>query len=102
MYKRQGQIGALSGTVHSILTRIREGSEPLRIGIPKSPNSVLHAILTALESEDYINATDQEAYVQWLRHHILTEIRPEIFKQELYDMSPEAIARVWEEEEDGA
>jgi len=80
------------GTRQSISPRSDVGI--CRLGVPRSPNSLIHCVLIALEDEEYflITPPEREAYVRDIRNHMLT-LEPGLFKQELYDQTDDEIRR---------
>lgn len=67
-----------------------------RFGVGRSPNSILHCILNAKQSEyyDYMSLTmpKKEEYCRKIRRQILTRFQDmSIFKQELFDMNDQEI-----------
>ena len=71
----------------------REELQFLRYGINFSPNSFIHAVLTALQYPEYITLTDQkrEEYVTDIRTQLSATFPGGLVKQECYDESEEEI-----------
>lgn len=79
-----------------VISYILPNIQVFRLGVPLSPNSVLHAIYISLKSEEYFNAKDKELFVQHTRKKIAHTVNPEVCKQELYDYSEEEIQEMIE------
>lgn len=95
---KPGQKGRLASTdIEEILNQYPskvDGSTFLRFGIPKSPNSLLHSVLTALVDPIYMSyesVEEKEEYVVKVRKHIASRVYPGLLKQELYDRSLDEI-----------
>jgi len=88
-----GRRGTVSTSVSSFLSQYDEDvGEIQRYGVPRSYNSFIHCVATALEDPNYIAAADKEDYVSRIRSELFEKgIRPEILRQELYDMTNEDI-----------
>ena len=59
-----------------------------RYGVPQTPNSLLHAVLLALDDPEYLRLEKdelKEKYVQQVRKYLASQIYPGLLKQELYD-----------------
>lgn len=105
-----GRLGQLPITIRDLLTNYRledtDDHEIIRFGIPQNPNSLIHAILTAINYQPYLDLSDEhrDSYVLYIRSVILglilsqndkTERSPTItlMKQELYDLTEEEITK---------
>ena len=88
-----GRGGTISTSVSSFLSRYDEDSgRILRHGVPRSTNSFIHCVATAVEDRGYNTTANQEEYVSQIRANLFQiGIRPEILRQELYDMTNEDI-----------
>jgi len=66
-----------------------------RFGVPRSKNSFIHCVLTALDIKEYFDLPpeNREDFVLKIRQHILATIHPELLRQELYDFRREDIIR---------
>jgi hypothetical protein len=93
-----GRIGYVPSTVASFLRRYDEESGSFyRYGVPRSTNSFIHCVALALDSPIYMTSPDKEAWVNYLRSNLFNSavgIRPELLRQELYDMNNEDIINV--------
>lgn len=94
-----GRQGTLSPVIKDVLRGGLKGSETsdfVRIGVPLSPNSLIHCILTAVNVQHYTihgkNYAEKEKYCVRVRKEMLAKITdPMLYKQELYDLSVEEI-----------
>ncbi len=64
-----------------------------RVGMPRSPNSILHAIMFAIDNANYLNLNleQREVRVREIRQY-LRKINVNVAKQELYDQTEQQIA----------
>lgn len=65
-----------------------------RCGVPVGVNSLIHCVLIAISDRTYNrlgNESDREIYATKVREYIANSIDPLLFRQELYDSSPEQI-----------
>ena len=89
------RIGDVSKNIQHLVSRYSPSSVSIsRLGIQRSPNSLIHCILIALADKNYLNlSTDEEKenYVIQQRIQISNIIRPGLLKQELYDSSDSEI-----------
>lgn len=96
-----GQVGALPSDVEALLSEmpnkvlgIERGSFGLsRIGVPQGPNSLIDAVLIAMQDPTYIgmrNRYEREPYVRLIRER-LADIHLSTYKQELYDLTDSEI-----------
>jgi len=68
-----------------------------RYGVPQTPNSLLHAVLLALEDPEYLKLENdklKEEYAKQVRKYLASQIYPGLLKQELYDRPLEEIFRM--------
>jgi hypothetical protein len=75
-----------------------------RFGVGRSPNSLLHCILTAKQSDFYdymsMNQQQKEDYCKLLRKQIPSRLKDmSIFKQELFDMNEDEIKKILNDDE---
>jgi hypothetical protein len=92
-----GRTGQIHSSIASFLKRYDdESGEFLKYGVPRSPNSFIHCVVLAVEFQSYMIAPDKEEWVSLLRSNLFSpdRIRPELLRQELYDMTNEDIVRV--------
>lgn len=85
--------GTIPESIKNILETYKEGSNFLRVGLPNSPNSLLHCILYADNNEQYMKSSDKEKYVTTIRTRIASITNPSLLKQELYDMDDAMISK---------
>jgi hypothetical protein len=102
---KPGQTGYLPEPLINILNKYREGVKLpgekegwifLRTGIKKSPNSVIHALLTATMNSTYAKAKDdieKNKVVKYVREEILNSVDMSLMKQEMFDVSEEDIRK---------
>lgn len=85
-------ISDLIGSVPNLLSA-ETISLVLRLGVPKSPNSLLHCVLVAMDDTNYLSLRDneKEEYVQRVKVMIANNTNPALLKQELYDVQIEHI-----------
>lgn len=57
--------------------------------VTSSTSSIIHCVLTAINDQNYLR--EGENYVKRVRQQIGNEVNSEVYKQELYDMSPDEI-----------
>lgn len=91
-----GRIGHVPSSISGFLLRHDpESGDIFRYGTPRSLNSFIHCVALALENRSYIISPDKEQWVSDLRTNLFNQgIRPELLRQELYDMANEDIIRV--------
>jgi len=86
-----GATGQLPSSIVDVLKLYStESNEMIRLGVPRSINSLLHCICIAIDDPNYLNSlTDQarENYVTKIRQYILGTIPVPVYRQELYDRS---------------
>jgi hypothetical protein len=89
------RVAYLPRAVENIVKRYSdEYIDMVRYGIIYSPNSLLHCVCVAIDDPNYLaQTTDElkETYVTRIRQYMLTNIRPSLLKQELYDYTDEEI-----------
>src|SRR4029077_13100766 len=88
--------GKVSASLSRLLKKYSDKSkEILRYGTPKSPSSIIHAILVAINDVRYLSLSpdDRIDYVDNLRQTMSGLVRPELLKQELYDVEDSIILR---------
>lgn len=91
------RIGFIPTSVAGFLKRYdeEESGEIYRYGVPRSTNSFIHCVALALENRSYMAAPDKEEWTNHLRINLFNQgIRPELLRQELYDMTNEDIIRL--------
>lgn len=90
--------GTLPSAVNGILKRYSPNySDMVRIGIPRSPNSLLHCVGLARDA-NYVALTsleEKEAYVSRIRLLMADRINPAVLKQEFYDYEMSEIMDLW-------
>jgi hypothetical protein len=91
-----GRIGHIPSSISEFLRRYDpEAGEIFRYGTPRSINSFIHCVALSLENRSYMITPDREQWVSDLRTNLFVQgIRPELLRQELYDMANEDIIRV--------
>lgn len=64
-----------------------------RMGVNRSPSSLLHCICSAIDDPNYISLNEQarEDYINRLRRWMASKVDPNLLRQELYDSTPEQI-----------
>lgn len=65
-----------------------------RYAVPIGSNSLIHCVLTAIRHKNYLKMSrpeDRVTYAQIVREYIAKNVNPLLFKQELYDLTPEGI-----------
>ena len=62
-----------------------------RMGVPNSPNSLIHSIAMAVADRNYIDADDKEVYVKEVRATILEQVNVNVVRQEMYDYTESEI-----------
>lgn len=86
------KIAKLPKTIETYLTAYsNKANQFVRYGLQTSPNSFIHAILTAKNIKEYNDLeTDEEReeYVRDVRKNLLNIVDDAVFKQELYDRTP--------------
>lgn len=86
-----GKTGQLPKNLNLFLAQV--SPDLVRLGIPQGPNSFIHAILTAVSpalDQGYSRIQDKdqrETFVRNLRTSLLTTVRPEVLRQQLYDVT---------------
>jgi hypothetical protein len=78
---------------NSITELFGEERKMRRKGVPRSINSLLHAVSIAVKDKNYMAAKDKERYVALMRQSIANVTKPGLLKQELYDFKYEDITR---------
>lgn len=71
----------------------------IRYGIPVSPNSLLHCVSMAVDDPQYNlygqgQEEERENYIVALREHIARVVHPGLLRQELYDLTEDAVTRL--------
>jgi len=90
-----GRYGTVPTSISDLLKNDVSIKEIRRKGVPRSTNSLLHAISIAINDNKYFKLdTDEkrEKYVSGLREAIADKTYPELCKQEMYDFSNENIS----------
>ena len=89
------KVAYLPESIENIVKRYSEDYiDMVRFGILYTPNSFLHCVCTAIDDPNYFRLQtydEQELYVQRIRQHMLTVIKPALLKQEMYDYSDNEI-----------
>lgn len=86
----KGSLGELPLDLSKLLSNYyKHIGNPVRLGITTSPNSLIHAVLLAIDDEKYLSTYDKEEYVRNIRKRL--NIQLSLIKQELYDLSDERI-----------
>lgn len=89
------RVGSFPKHIEDLIRRYSEEVvDIVRMGVPRSVNSLIHCVLMALDVPDYMRlatAEEKEEYTIRVRQHILGAIQMAIFKQELYDFTGEEI-----------
>lgn len=89
-----GRAGFVENVISNFLQKYAGEGRILRYGVPLDPSSFIHAVLLGAQFPDYLSSQDRIAYVNYVRQNLFkTGLLPEIFKQELYDLSLEEITR---------
>lgn len=86
-----GATGQLPSSIADVLKLYStESNEMIRLGTPRSINSLIHCVCIAIDDPNYLSSlTEQakEAYVTRIRQFILGTIPISVYRQELYDRS---------------
>ena len=102
-YKKKGNtilspnhMGLIPSSVAQFLKRHDEDSgQMIRFGVPRSANSFIHCVVFALQNRSYLTSINREEWVNTLRINLFNMgIRPELFRQELYDITIENIIQL--------
>jgi len=102
---KPGQTGELPKSIVTLLSKYRDGVnlpgkksdwKITRAGVQQSPNSVIHAILTAIMDKDYadsknINELKREDRVKYHREEMAKKLQMSLMKQEMYDSDEKEI-----------
>lgn len=83
-----GRSGELPITITRILKLYDENSgNLLRLGVVISPNSLIHALLTAIKDTNYMsrNKIQRESYARGIRRYVYEHINNDVMRQELYN-----------------
>ncbi len=84
--------GLLPASIVSLISQYSDKSgDILRMGVPRSLNSLLHCMSIAINDPKYIKSKNKEKYVENLRNVISVNTNPSLIKQEMYDFSDEEI-----------
>ena len=97
-------VGRKARIPDSLSNLLRTGVEPRkgmenffsRVGMPQTPNSLIHCILYSLQYPEYMELKtpdEQEELAQTVRNDLLNRVHPSIFKQELFDLLESEIAK---------
>ncbi|MEK7070962.1 MAG: hypothetical protein AAB966_04090, partial [Patescibacteria group bacterium] len=97
-----GQTGSVPTSLGTLLAKYKDGAkadEFIRIGVVKSPNAIIHAILYASEHPEYAVAKTNERREQVARKMRAlmsneTFYSPYLVKQEMFDFSDEEISKI--------
>nr|QBK91533.1 MAG: hypothetical protein LCPAC302_01530 [Pithovirus LCPAC302] len=85
------RLGYLPKSISDLLMKYSSNSSDMsRMGVQKSPNSLLHSVSIAVQDQIYLNLSteqEKEKYVQRMREIISTNVVANLMKQELYDFS---------------
>ena len=96
-----GTEGSLPSSVRKIVSQYSEDPSETnmsRLGMIRSPNSLLHCICYSVDDPEYMkleNDNLKELYVSQLRQYIFNNINISVVKQELYDYSEEEIKTIF-------
>ena len=69
-----------------------ESGDILRMGVPRSVNSLLHCVSISIGDEKYLKSKDREAYLRKIRNVIQRKTFPSLVKQEMYDFTDNKIS----------
>jgi hypothetical protein len=100
-----GGMGQIASDIEEILKQYpltAPRSDFRRYGVPRSPNSLLHSVLTAIKDPEYASLTEEAAkedYVRRVRLEMARRLEKSLYKQELYDRSLEEISTLLEDVE---
>jgi len=90
-----GRIGLISTVVANFLQKYSPSSGQIRrLGVPQGTNSFIHCVALAMGYPGYLTSSNRDEYVDLLRSQLFDlGVRPELLRQELYNMSNEDIIR---------
>lgn len=84
--------GLLPPPIVSLISQYSdEDNTILRMGVPRSINSLLHCVSVAINDKKYNKSKDKESYLEKLRTAIQRKTFPSLVKQEMYDFSDDEI-----------
>lgn len=90
-----GRPGYLPLEITDLVSKYSNDSKDImRIGVPKTVNSLLHCVSVAISDQKYMGLptdADKENYVTNLRMAIKQQIDPSLLKQEMYDFTDDEI-----------
>ena len=85
----------LNPLIGKLLQSVNKNYDFVRIGCPKTPNSLIHAVLNAVQDNNYTkmgsNFPLKEEYAISVRRHMANGINPLVYKQECYDLTEQQI-----------
>lgn len=91
-----GRIGFLPKSMEDVFHtyKNKKSNEFVRLGTPRSKNSLLHCVSMAIRDPNYMklkSTEEREKYVLFLREQLVNHVPVEVMYQELYDYSPKEI-----------
>jgi hypothetical protein len=88
-----GRFGFVDSMVVNFIRKYSdESGEIRRYGVPRSTNSFIHCVALGVEDPNYVNSPDREAWVSQVRTNLFNlRIRPELLRQEMFDMTNDDI-----------
>jgi hypothetical protein len=90
-----GRFGFVNTLVSTFVKKYSNESGVIsRYGVERDTNSFIHCVATAMSDPNYQAASDKKKYVKDLRAKLSAAIKPELLKQELYDMNNEEITNI--------
>lgn len=90
-----GGQGLLPTAITNLVEKYTDDSDIVRMGVMRSPNSLLHCLSVAMNDQKYNNRTnaEREQYISSIRRVIAQRTVPALLKQELYDVDDDEIKR---------
>ena len=89
------RVGDVPKAIRDLVSRYSPQTKLIsRLGVVRSPNSLLHCVSLAIPDQAYLNiadSSDRELYVREIRKIIASQVNPGLLKQELYDSTDEEI-----------
>lgn len=90
-----GKHGTLPNNIEEVIKNLYklDNINLQRYGIIRSPNSILHSILTAFQDKNYLNTKeeDKENFVLKIKKNIALKISTNLLKQQMYDYTDDEI-----------
>ena len=96
------RFGFLPKSISDLISKYSPDSKDMvRIGVPRSPNSLIHCVSLALQYASYVNLSleDKENYVNGVRKQIYETTLPNLVRQEMYDYSDSEISTMLSDNE---